>query len=173
MTANALSGDRERCLAAGMDDYISKPVQLEELAKVMQRQHVRVDEPVAPPSPAVSTTHVAEFRQEIVDKLVSATGAVGASMVLGAMVDSAPRLLDSLHSALAQGDAAAFRRSAHSLKANAATVGADALARTFQELEELGNAGNLEAAPERAESAGRAYRDLIEAIARLRERLGA
>jgi signal transduction histidine kinase/DNA-binding response OmpR family regulator/HPt (histidine-containing phosphotransfer) domain-containing protein len=173
MTANALSGDRERCLAAGMDDYISKPVQLEELAKVMQRQQVYVDLPVAAPPPATSTTNVAEYSQEAVDKLVSATGAVGASIVLGAMVDSAPRLLDTLRSALVQGDAPAFRRSAHSLKANAATVGADALTRIFQELEELGSAGNLAAASEQTESAELAYRNLIEAIVKLRQRLGA
>ncbi len=181
MTANALSGDRERCLAAGMDDYISKPVQLEELAKVMRRQQVHVDLPMVPPSPsppslsspATSTSSVAEYSQEAVDKLVSATGRMGASMVLGAMVDSAPRLLDALRSALTQGDAPAFRRSAHSLKANAATVGADALAQTFQALEELGNAGNLAAAPEQTESAELAYRRLIEAIAKLRKQLSA
>src|SRR5687768_974108 len=156
MTANALTGDRERCLAAGMDDYISKPVQLEELAKVMQRRRVHVVPP-EPPSPPTITTPVSEFRQEAVDKLMSSAGAVGASIVLGAMVDSAPRLLDALRSALVQGDAPTFRRSAHSLKANAATVGADALAQTFQELENLGNAGNLAAAPAQAESAELAY----------------
>jgi HPt (histidine-containing phosphotransfer) domain-containing protein len=77
-----------------------------------------------------------------------------------------------LQDALAQGDAPAFRRSAHSLKANAATVGADALARTFQELEDLGNTDNLAAAAAQTESAGQAYRSLIEAIAKLRNQLG-
>lgn len=44
MTANAMPGDRERCLAAGMDDYVGKPVQLEDLLLVMQRWTRRVDE---------------------------------------------------------------------------------------------------------------------------------
>ena len=96
---------------------------------------------------------------------------MGASIVLGAMVDSAPRLLDALQSALAQGDAPAFRRSAHSLKANAATVGADALTQAFQELEDLGNAGNLAAATDQTASAAQAYRGLIEAIVTLRKQL--
>ena len=156
-----------------MDDYISKPVQLEELAKVMQRQQVHVDAPVVSPSPAAGTANLAEFRRETVDQLVSNAGAVGASIVLGAMADSAPRMLDSLRSALAQGDAAAFRRSAHSLKANAATVGADALAQAFQELENLGNAGALASATDKAEPAIQAYRSLVEAIATLRKQLDA
>lgn len=167
MTANALSGDRDRCLAAGMDDYISKPVQLEELAKVMQRQQMHVDAQPVSPSPPLT-----EFRRETIDQLVSTAG-VGATIVLGAMVDSAPRQLEALQSALDQRDAPAFRRTAHSLKANAATVGAEALARTFQELEDLGNAGNLDAAREKTESARLSYKNLVEAIARLRKQLGA
>ena len=169
MTANALSGDRERCLAAGMDDYISKPVQLEELAKVMQRQQVHVDVPVA----AAPSTAPAEFRQEVVDKLVSAAGPMGATLVLGAMIDSAPRLIEALRTGFAAQDAAAFRRSAHSLKANAATVGADSLAQRFQELENLGTAGQLDAAAEKTASAIQGYLSLIEAVGALRKRYGA
>jgi HPt (histidine-containing phosphotransfer) domain-containing protein len=82
-------------------------------------------------------------------------------------------MLDALQSALEQRDAPAFRRSAHSLKANAATVGADALAQAFQELEDLGNAGNLDAAVEKTQPARQAYRNLVEAVAQLRKQIGA
>jgi CheY-like chemotaxis protein len=175
MTANALTGDRERCLAAGMDDYISKPVQLEELAKVLRRQQEYVD-PMAtaahrattrPPAGAAEST---EYRQAAVDQLVSAAGPSGAAVVLGAMIDSAPRLLTGLQKALTEGNAKEFRRSAHSLKANAATVGADALVQTFQTLESLGDAGDLQKAGEKAAAAEQGYRSLIEAIKKLRQR---
>lgn len=181
MTANALSGDRERCLAAGMDDYISKPVQLEELAAVIQRQQIHVGALAAAPTVASGSPRISEsrpplsseFRQETIDELIAATGPAGASIVLGAMIDSAPRLLAVLRNALAQGDAPSFRRSAHSLKANAATVGAEALARAFQELESLGAAGDLAAAKDLTEPAREAYLGLIESIARLRRQIGA
>jgi signal transduction histidine kinase/DNA-binding response OmpR family regulator/HPt (histidine-containing phosphotransfer) domain-containing protein len=172
MTANALSGDRERCLAAGMDDYISKPVQLDELAKVMQRKPVHLDTPPISP-PRLETPSVVEFRQEAIDRLVSATGARGAVLVLGTMIDSAPRLLEALESALRSGDAGSFSRSAHSLKANAGTVGAGALVQAFQELEDFGRAGDLHAAGEKMAAAQQAYRNLIEKIRNLRENYSA
>jgi signal transduction histidine kinase/DNA-binding response OmpR family regulator/HPt (histidine-containing phosphotransfer) domain-containing protein len=175
MTANALTGDRERCLAAGMDDYISKPVQLDELAKVLRRQQEYVDplataalRAIARPAPA-NTPEPTEYRQDVVDRLLSAAGPAGAAVVLGAMIDSAPRLLAALQKALAEGDAKEFRRSAHSLKANAATVGADELAQTFQTLESLGDAGDLQAATEQTAVAEQGYRNLIEAIKKLRK----
>src|SRR5687768_9706349 len=152
MTANALTGDRERCLAAGMDDYISKPVQLDELAKVLLRQQVHVEAAAAgAASDSTGNEPAMGLRQELIDQLVAAAGPRGAVLVLGAMVDSAPRLLDGLRGSLAAGDAKAFRRSAHSLKANAATVGADALAQMLQELEDLGGAGDLSNAADRSE----------------------
>lgn len=181
MTANALSGDRERCLAAGMDDYISKPVQLEELAAIIQRQQIHVGALAASPSSTLSPAQTSEsrpeyrqeYRQETIDRLIAAAGTAGASIVLGAMIDSAPRLLDALQNALARGDAPSVKRSAHTLKANAATVGADALARTFQEIENLGAAGDLAAAKDTVESARQAYLSLIEVITRVRQQLGA
>ncbi|MBL8266182.1 ATP-binding protein [Steroidobacter sp.] len=168
MTANALTGDREKCLAAGMDDYISKPVLLDELAKVIQRQYVHVEAAAS----AVAAGSSALFRQETIDQLVSSAGSVGASIVLGAMIDSAPRQLEGLRKGLADRDAKEFRRNAHSLKANAATVGADALAQLFQELENLGSSGHLDSAPEKAAAAERAYSDLVAALTELRKRFG-
>lgn len=177
MTANALTGDRERCLAAGMDDYISKPVQLDELAKVLRRQQEYVD-PLAtaalrantrPPATAAEPT---EYGQQAIDQLLSTAGPAGAAVVLGAMIDSAPRLLAGLQKALTEGNAKEFRRSAHSLKANAATVGATALAQTFQTLESLGDAGDLAAASEKTPAAEQAYRSLIEAIRKVRQQVG-
>ncbi|MFC4311283.1 response regulator [Steroidobacter flavus] len=169
MTANALTGDRELCLAAGMDDYISKPVQLDELAKVLLRQQVHVEAATA----AVATGPSGiEFRQDAIDRLVSAASAKGAAMILGTMIDSAPRLLEGLQRSLAAGDAKEFRRSAHSLKANAATVGADALAAMFQELENLGSAGDLSAVADKASSAEQSYRGLVAAVDDIRKKLG-
>jgi HPt (histidine-containing phosphotransfer) domain-containing protein len=138
----------------------------------MQRKPVHLDTPPISP-PRLETPSVVEFRQEAIDRLVSATGARGAVLVLGTMIDSAPRLLEALESALRSGDAGSFSRSAHSLKANAGTVGAGALVQAFQELEDFGRAGDLHAAGEKMAAAQQAYRNLIEKIRNLRENYSA
>jgi signal transduction histidine kinase/DNA-binding response OmpR family regulator len=177
MTANALSGDRERCLEAGMDDYISKPVQLDELAKVIQRQHTPGEQQAEPSVVAISPTEAmnaspSEYQRAMVERLASVAGAAGATVVLGAMIDSAPRQLDGLNGALLARNPKDFRRHAHSLKANALTVGADALAVQFQELEDLGATGRLDEASAKAASADSAYRRLIDSMRELRKHYG-
>jgi HPt (histidine-containing phosphotransfer) domain-containing protein len=146
-------------------------VQLDELARVLLRQQVHVEAAATAISAAAVNAPAPEFRQEAIDRLVSAAGAKGAVLVLGAMIDSAPRLLGGLRRALAAGDAKEFRRSAHSLKANASTVGADTLARMFQELEDLGSAGDLSGAADKTSSAEQAYRSLVVTIDGLRKKL--
>jgi signal transduction histidine kinase/DNA-binding response OmpR family regulator/HPt (histidine-containing phosphotransfer) domain-containing protein len=179
MTANALSGDRERCLAAGMDDYISKPIQLPELAKVIERNRpgapaVPADVTVETPALVMTGTEDAlGYDREVIDRFLSVAGPAGASMVLGAMIDSAPGMLDGLQRALTTGDRKEIRRHAHSLKTNARTVGANAIARQFQELELLGGNASLDGAAENVTAACATYRQLIEAMRRLREQLDA
>jgi len=179
MTANALSGDRERCLAAGMDDYISKPVQLDELAKVIQRQSPQVEEQakpaagvIAPSASPIGPAEPLEYQRGMIERLASEAGAAGAAIVLGAMIDSAPRQLDSLQTSLAARNAKEFRRHAHSLKANALTVGAEAIARQLQELEDMGEVGILDEAPGKTAIVDSAYRRLIESMQELRKHYG-
>jgi CheY-like chemotaxis protein len=180
MTANALSGDRERCLAAGMDDYISKPIQLPELAKVIERNR-----PGAPAGPIEATAELpaiasagaedaSGYDRDTIDRFLSVAGPAGASVVLGAMIDSAPSMLEGLQRAVAAADRKEIRRHAHSLKTNAKTVGANAIARQFQELEQLGgNNVPLEGAAANTAVAAAAYGQLIDAMRRLREQLEA
>jgi signal transduction histidine kinase/DNA-binding response OmpR family regulator/HPt (histidine-containing phosphotransfer) domain-containing protein len=173
MTANALSGDRERCLEAGMDDYISKPVQLAELAKVIERNQpgaMVVELPA--PEPPISQTVLAQD-DDAIERIVSAAGAAGAAIVLGAMIDSAPETIEALKRALASSDRKETRRHAHSLKANAKTVGANAIARKFQEIEAASASGALDDIERRAENALKEYGELIESMKQRREALQA
>jgi CheY-like chemotaxis protein len=180
MTANALTGDRERCLAAGADDYISKPIQLSELAKVIERNQPGASgkhlDTVSVATPGVEATSgesaeidSVDLDQGTIDILVSAMGHAGAAIVLGAMIDSAPNLLEGLRQSLATSDQKECRRHAHSLKANAKTVGAYALARRFEELESLADSGRLHDVTSSAEGAVNDYRKLIESARRVRK----
>jgi len=180
MTANALSGDRERCLAAGMDDYISKPIQLPELAKVIERNRPgapamsAADMTVETPALTTGSTEAElGYDRDVIDRFVSVAGPTGASIVLSAMIDSAHDMLEGLQRAVANADRKEIRRYAHSLKTNARTVGANAIGRQFQELEQLGGNAPLDRAAASAAAASTAYHKLIEAMRRLREQLDA
>jgi len=148
MTAAALEGDRERCLAAGMDDYISKPVQPDELAAVLARW-------VAAP-PAANTaapTRIPSSEQAIRDRLAElrspAPQAAGdlVSRIVASFLDRSPTYLVDLDRNLALGDAAAFADAAHSLNGAAGNLGATVMSALCQELEVLSRRNDLHAVP--------------------------
>lgn len=83
------------------------------------------------------------IHRNTLEELVSTTDAAFVNELIDTFLDDAPSLLDSLRSALASQDAEGFRRAAHSLKSNAATVGAMALSASAKELEMAGKSGDL------------------------------
>jgi HPt (histidine-containing phosphotransfer) domain-containing protein len=153
MTANAMQGDRERCLAAGMDDYIAKPFPIETLRSMLRlwapasarRREETGPAPVPAPTPSSAETvdpdTIAALRE-----LESADAPGFLAQLIGLFIDDLPRRLEAIANGIAQADSAATAAAAHSLKGGAANLGARPLAALCEQLEVTGKAGSLEAA---------------------------
>jgi PAS domain S-box-containing protein len=147
MTANAMQGDRELCLAAGMDDYISKPVRLEELVDALKRAarvyyppHTQADVSMAEPAAPILDRRVLErFQVDIGDD----SPAFLIELIELFLAD-APQLLAKLQGAVADHIAEVVQRVAHTLKSTSASVGAKALAAECGTLEDLARDEQLE-----------------------------
>ncbi|MEH6437513.1 hybrid sensor histidine kinase/response regulator [Massilia sp. DD77] len=160
ITANALQGDREACLAAGMDDYLSKPFSQQQLAGVIGRwvalplsatQH-HGDTPAPAPAPAPArpaapspprhdAVNLAAL--EYIRALSRDGGDALVQKVVAAFVADTPRHLASLRQSLAGSDPEGLRRVAHSLKSASANIGAARMAALCRDLEQLGRAGSV------------------------------
>ena len=137
VTANALPGERELCIQAGMDDYIAKPIRLEELSAALARVERRADG--THPEPAVDAA--------VIRKLASSLGERGGSSVdalIGTFLGHVPDQMRTLSTAVQGNGFDDVRREAHALKSNASTFGADHLADLCRKLESAAKAGALD-----------------------------
>ncbi len=145
MTANAMAGDREKCLAVGMNDHISKPIVVEHLLETLLRW---MPSRAASPSPIATASLVPPAPPQAPDALPALPGVdmQGALQRLRGNTAQYRRLLerfaeghrdtlDTLHSAVARADLESAHRQAHTLKGLAANIGATALAQAAQALE--------------------------------------
>jgi CheY-like chemotaxis protein len=147
MTAHALKGDRERCLEAGMDAYVAKPVQSRLLFEAIDS--VTIAEPstdAATPTPTEQMKLDTEvFDHEAALAMIDGDLELFQELVALFMSESA-NLLDQIRGSLAQHDANALERSAHSLKGSVGAFRAESARLAAQKLEDLGRQGDFEQA---------------------------
>jgi PAS domain S-box-containing protein len=176
MTAAAMEGDREMCLEAGMDDYITKPVRADAIEEVLARwitprpagaaattapiaaddAHAHAGDAAgaegslsAPAEADDDTPDVGTLDEARIATLRDLDG--GDGTLLATLVDEYDRdtriQIDRLHAAVAEGDPHTVERSAHTVKGASANIGAMRLADLCRELESLGRVGALGEAP--------------------------
>jgi CheY-like chemotaxis protein/HPt (histidine-containing phosphotransfer) domain-containing protein len=147
MTANAMAGDRDLCLAAGMDDYIAKPVRIEALAEALARFLPEVTDGVPLISGPASTT-IADDPDMLIDPRVLARlrDELGDETIFVEMVAifvrEAPDHVGALERALKNGDTETVRRAAHKLKGSCQIMGANRLAAFCRRVEEQARSGH-------------------------------
>jgi signal transduction histidine kinase/DNA-binding response OmpR family regulator len=143
MTAHAMQGDRERCLAAGMDGYISKPIRIEEFYEEIER-HISA----GAESSASATGHPGE----VLDKAALLARVDGDQELLRTMVglflDECSRLLLTLREAAARGEAKTLQCAAHTLRGMVSQFVAEPECETVMKLETMGRTGDLDHAQE-------------------------
>ncbi len=158
MTANAMTGDREKCLEAGMDEYISKPVKANRLKSALEQCSDLRDAVVAAAASIHLTDHSMEpatLNRDSLEALKSLQSE-GDDGFLKEMVDlflnDTPLRLNDMETALQDGQQQEFVRAVHSIKGASANFGADDLHTLCAQVEQMGRAGKMSEAGARIEA---------------------
>jgi len=148
MTAHAMKGDRERCLSAGMDDYIAKPIRARQVFE-------KIEAVLAPPTEQDVPREPAPYQVEAQESLDLSQALATLKgdhallrKVLEAVLEEVPRLTTAMREAISTGDAAALRLAAHTLKGSIRYFSPGLAFEQAYRLEMMGEEGNLDDAEE-------------------------
>jgi signal transduction histidine kinase/CheY-like chemotaxis protein/HPt (histidine-containing phosphotransfer) domain-containing protein len=155
VTANAMEGDRERFIAAGMSDYVSKPIKVDMLVRAMQSCLGAAPRKTEEPMSGTPS----DLDPKALDQLLEVIGGDREALndLIQSFLDEGPDLVDRLHRAVGANDAEALRRAAHTLKGSANDFGALTLATLCREIEAMGRASDTSAAADKVAEAAQEY----------------
>jgi CheY-like chemotaxis protein len=165
LTAHAMKGDQERCFEAGMDGYVSKPIQRKELVKAMEEilhlNQGRPKEAAKPDStPEILNLDLLLARvdgdQDLLQELIEV------------FLEENPRMLQEVRDAVGRNDAERLKIAAHTLKGAVGNFGAEAPVTAAQQLEIMGKTGTLAQAPETLDRLEASLARLVPALEQLR-----
>ena len=169
MTANALAGDREQALEAGMDDYLSKPVQRDRLSEVLRHWIPSEDPSVAEREPDDRTIPGPEdpLDRSVIEGILELQGSGEPGLfaeLTDLFLEATPPQLEKIREAFEKGDTETLKRTAHTLKGSAGNMGARRMSELCEELQGLGDPGETTRAPEMIEELEREFDRVREAL---------
>jgi CheY-like chemotaxis protein/nitrogen-specific signal transduction histidine kinase len=160
MTASAMPGDKEKCLAAGMDDYLSKPVRPEDVRAILERwgEKAALDLTATTNDSAVTTAHLLAHTQTPMNDLPAVDmdrlneftegNPENLTELATLYINQTTQQLEQLQNAVKTSDASGVRRIAHSCAGASATCGMKRIVPLLRELEQQGDSGHLTNAAE-------------------------
>jgi PAS domain S-box-containing protein len=172
MTAHAMQGDREKCLEAGMDDYVSKPVAPQSLAEVLEKWLPKATAVPAKHAPGAPEETCSVPAQEPEAPVFDKAGMMARLMddedlartVAEGFLADIPQQIEALRGYLEAGDAPGAERQAHTIRGASATVGGEALRAVAFEIEKAARAGDLDTVNARMAELETAFARLKQAM---------
>jgi PAS domain S-box-containing protein len=164
MTAGAFELDRQRCMEAGMNDYLSKPISRDELLLAVDRWGTAADSSRAAAASLAPGDQRLILNQDVLDALMSDVGEAQLPGLVSVFVEEARGRLRAMQAALQADDLATIGGEAHALKSAAGAFGAVAMQVEAQAIEQASDAGRLPGIAARLSTLGRCAEETFERL---------